>query len=155
MELWNVRSPPSREKGNTRVKLLALAYLLLVCFVSSAVGQVPYVATSGDITLTVMAWSNAIPAGIIDWKPVPVTGTWINACTSNQLTSKLQAIINYKNGSESVKTIVDFSPLHDSGTGLRCGSILTLTKRESVLNVTVITASTEFLAINGPKEQTQ
>jgi hypothetical protein len=123
--------------------------LILLCVCAAAgVAQSVYTATSGEVTLSVMAWSDTVvPPAIMPWRPVPVSGTWITACTSNANTAKLSAVISYKSGADVVKVVEDFPFLGDSGTGLHCGNILTMVKRETIVSVRIVTASIDFADI--------
>jgi|ERR1035437_1474711 hypothetical protein len=128
------------------MKLLAIVTLLAAALNA----QQPYTATSGDITLNVMAWSTTnVPNVASGWRPVTVTGTWITACTSNQSTPKLKAIISYKSGADILKLVENFDFLNDGGgTGLRCGNVLPLIKKETIISVSIVTSSTDFADIN-------
>jgi hypothetical protein len=118
----------------------------LFAFVVSA--QSIYTATSEEITLTAMAWSTTIvPTAVSAWRPVVVTGTWITACTSGQSTPK-SAIITQRSGADIIRTVEDFGYIGNAGNGLRCGNILSLVKRESILSLSVVTASADFTDIN-------
>jgi hypothetical protein len=126
------------------MKLLVIV-ALFACVVSA---QSIYTATSGEITLTAMAWSSSIvPTAVSAWRPVVVTGTWITACTSGQSTPKA-VIITQKSGTDVVKTVEDFGYINNAGNGLRCGNILSLVKRESIISVSVVTASADFTDLN-------
>jgi hypothetical protein len=123
-----------------------LVTVALFAFVASA--QSIYTATSGEITLTAMAWSTTIvPTAVSAWRPVVVTGTWITACTSGQSDPK-KAIITQKSGTDVIKTVEDFGYIGNAGNGLRCGNILSRAQRESIISISVVTESIDFSGIN-------
>lgn len=118
----------------------------LFAFVVSA--QSIYTATSGEITLTAMAWASTIvPTAVSEWRPVVITGTWISACSSGQATPK-SAIIMQKSGADSIRTQEDFGYINNAGNGMRCGNILSRVQFESISSISVVTESTDFTGIN-------
>ena len=118
----------------------------LFAFVVSA--QSIYTSTSGELTLTAMAWSTTIvPTAVSEWRPVVITGTWITACTSGKSTPK-SAIIMQKAGLEIVRTVEDFGYINNAGNGMRCGNILSRVQFESISSISVVTASSDFTGIN-------
>ena len=126
------------------MKLLVI--VALFAFVVSA--QSVYTATSGEITLTAMAWSTTIvPTAVSAWRPVVVTGTWITACTSGQSTPK-SAIITQRSGADIIRTLADFGYINNAGNGMRCGNILSRVQFESIISISVVTESTDFTGIN-------
>src|ERR1035437_3184662 len=123
-----------------------LVTVALFAFVASA--QSIYTATSGEITLSVMAWSTTIvPTAVSEWRPVVITGTWITACTSGKSTPK-SAIIMQKAGLEIVRTVEDFGYINNAGNGMRCGNILSRVQFESISSISVVTESTDFTGVN-------
>jgi hypothetical protein len=116
---------------------------LLLGFMLAGAGlaQTAYTSTSGEITLSVMPWSTTVvPTAVSEWRPVPVSGTWITACTSNQSTRSMKAIISHQSGPDVITVVQDFGQLSQS----RCGNVLALIKKESIINVSIVTASADF-----------
>ena len=110
--------------------------------------QTPYTATSGEITLTVAAWSaDVVPTAVSSWRPVTVTGTWVTVCTSSPATPTPKAIITYKQGADVAQRI-EAIPLREGGNGVRCGNTIVLIEKKGIISVSVVTASADFTDIN-------
>lgn len=123
-----------------------LLITLALTFTSNALAQEPYAATSGDVTLTMFAWSTTIPASVTSgWRPIPATGTWFTVCGANSITPK-RIIITHSSNGEVVKSVEEFAYINDAGNGLRCGNVLKLISRSDIVNVSVVTSSAEFSA---------